>query len=190
MITYLDTLSIISDAGDAGADYVKFSRAMKAHSRSLIAEGIVASFGFSQEFEYTEIDEYIDGWVLIEGSDFEWRPCSLDTKGAVLCVIETGANYVELLTKSGLLSSPVKNKRKTPSKPKATQSVPTPEESVLPESVPAVAPEGKKVRRVAGGKQDQAVIVKISSEDRMKALEAQLGALMDIIEGNLITDKA
>lgn len=160
MIGYFETLAIVEASGSEGVAYASFSRAMKAHARSLYAEGIVAGF---------------------VGDDH----ASLDTEGVVICTTGQGSTYVEMLTELGLLTAPVKAKRKTASKPKATQSVPTPIESVSV-SVPMVAPKGSKVRRVAGGAQDHAQVVKITQEDRMKALEAQLGALMDIIEGNLI----
>lgn len=158
MIGYLETIAIIEASGSQGVAYSTFTRAMKAHARSLYAEGIVAGF---------------------VGDDH----ATLDTEGVVICSTTQGSTYVEMLTELGLIVAPVKAKAKTASKPKATQSVPTPIESV---SVPAVAPKGSKVRRVAGGSQDQAQVVKITQEDRMQALEAQLGALMDIIEGNLI----
>lgn len=167
-VSYFDTLAVILEAGETGADYVKFSRAMKAHTRSLVSEGFVA------------------GYVLEDG---EIAGAALNEANVVVCVTETGGNYVELLTEAGLLTSAPKpkTKRKTARKSKTTRSVPTPEESL---SVPAVAPKGSKVRRVSGGSQDQAQVVKITQEDRVQALEAQLGALMDIIEGNLITAEA
>lgn len=159
MIGYFETLAIVEASGVEGLEYSKVSRGMKAHIRSLIAEGIVASY-------------------VGDGSG------SLDTEGAMVCTTQVGANYVEMLTDLGLLAVPVKAKAKTTRKPKAVQSVPTPVESVI--SLPAVAPEGKKIHRVAGNKADQAVVVSITQEDRMKVVEAQLSALMDIIESNLI----
>lgn len=167
-VSYFETLSIIHEAGTLGADYVKFSRAMKAHTRSLVAEGLV-----SPQVQEDEV----------------WFIASLNSPNVVVELSEAGTNYVEMLTEAGLLAPAPKRKtkRKTASKSKTTRSVPTPEESL---SVPAVAPEGSKVRRVSGGNQDQAQVVKFTQEDRMQALEAQIGALMDIIEGNLITAEA
>lgn len=155
MIGYLETLAIIENSGSEGVAYASFTRAMKAHARSLYAEGIVAGF---------------------VGDDH----ASLDTEGVVICTTKQGSTYVEMLTELGLIVAPVKAKAKTTRKPKATQSVPTPIESVAI-SVPAVAPKGSKVRRVAGGAQDQAQVVKITQEDRMQALEAQLGQLISIM---------
>lgn len=155
MIGYLETLAIIENSGSEGVAYASFTRAMKAHARSLYAEGIVAGF---------------------VGDDH----ASLDTEGVVICTTKQGSTYVEMLTELGLIVAPVKAKAKTTRKPKATQSVPTPIESVAI-SVPATAPKGSKVRRVAGGSQDQAQVVKITQEDRMQALEAQLGQLISIM---------
>ena len=156
-VSYFDTLAIIHEAGETGADYVKFSRAMKAHTRSLVSEGFVA------------------GYVLEDG---EWAGAALNEPNVVVGVTETGGNYVEMLTELGLLASAPKpkTKRKTASKSKTTRSVPTPEESL---SVPAVAPKGSKVRRVAGGNQDQAQVVKITQEDRMQMLESMMASMMD-----------
>lgn len=162
MIGYLETLAIIENSGSEGVAYASFTRAMKAHARSLYAEGIVAGF---------------------VGDDH----ASLDTEGVVICSTAQGSTYVEMLTELGLIVAPVKAKAKTARKSKTTRSVPTPIESVEL-SVPATAPKGSKVRRVAGGSQDQAQVVKITQEDRMQAqegrmqaLEAQLGQLIAIM---------
>ncbi len=155
MIGYLETIAIIEASGSQGVAYSSFTRAMKAHARSLYAEGIVAGF---------------------VGEDH----ASLDSEGVMICTTKQGSTYVEMLTDLGLIVAPVKAKAKTTRKPKATQSVPTPIESVAI-SVPAVAPKGSKVRRVAGGAQDHAQVVKITQEDRMQALEAQLGQLINIM---------
>lgn len=150
-ITYLDTISLVRDAGSDGLEYASMSRGMKAHVRSLLAEGVVA--GFDPETDL---------------------PVRLDMPSTVIC-LDQNSTYVEMLTEAGLLTPWVSEPTV---KPKRSRSVPTPEESVVP--VPSVAPQGSKKRFVPGGKQDHPVIVTVSADDRMSALEAQLAALVDM----------
>ena len=154
-VTYLETIQIVNSAGMKGVEYSKMSRAMKVHTRSLLTEGVVACFIGDEQV-------------------------SLDTPKGVICL--TNSDYVQLLVDAGLVV--IEDEPKKPRKHKSTlwgpstRTVPTPEESVTP--IPTVAPEGSKVRFVPGGAVDHPVVVKITQEDRMSALEAQMSKLIEI----------
>lgn len=159
-VSYLDTLAIIRD--QEGLAYGKITKAMRVHVRSMVNDDLVRSF--LEDGEQTTLD---------------------DPEG-VIWFTTSGAEFVDLLTSSGLLaeSAPAKpsprkrsSRRRKTTKVTARRVVPTPSESVEPTN-PLKPSNG--VRRVPGNSVDewQKAPVQESEADRIQALERKVSALM------------
>ena len=170
--SYLDVLGNIAAAGETGLRYATLARAAKQHVRSLVADGVVASYLPSGE------------------------AVGLDNPEAVVCVTaEQGVAYVALLQEGGMLAADIyeqpvarmpKASRKRRGKVAASVRkqravvVPTPVESL--ES--PVTPKGKKlVRRVPGNQHGETMLyADVTVEDRFEAMERKMSALLSAIE--------